>query len=293
LLGLIFCMWYVSEKTLSVHSIVTTRREAFYWLTILCTSALGTATGDLYSEGLGLGYLLTGIIVALLISVFAIAWKLRLHSVLAFWLIYILTRPLGASLGDLLSQPRNHGGFGLGATMTSILFCGGILLIVTYLSITKRDVINKPTEELNADLAEKGGMLQTVIVVFLLVVAGVSGYYVRKAQLTMVTVPQATSSTGAIIQLSPLGDLSTFSTITQDTLDLLNANKQSEATTRIGDLEYAWDQGQARLKPMNRAAWTKVDDKIDTVLRELRAVTPDIVTEKIALQALLSVLKNT
>jgi uncharacterized membrane-anchored protein len=105
LLGLTFLVWYLKEKTLSIHSIFTRRREAFYWLTILFTFALGTASGDLMAEGLGLGYLVTGIIVAVTIAVIALAWKKGLNPILSFWLIYIFTRPLGASIGDLLSQP--------------------------------------------------------------------------------------------------------------------------------------------------------------------------------------------
>ena len=116
LLGLTFLFWYLSEKTLSVHSIYTTKRETFYWLTILFTFALGTAVGDLYSEQLGLGYLHTGIIVVIIIACSFLAWKfLKLDAVLAFWVAYIFTRPLGASLGDYLSQPKENGGLGLGS----------------------------------------------------------------------------------------------------------------------------------------------------------------------------------
>lgn len=293
LLATTFLIWYLNEKTLAIHSIFTTRREVFYWLTILCTFALGTAAGDLYAEGLGLGYLMTGLIVASFILIFAIGWKLGLHSVLSFWLIYILTRPLGASIGDLLTQPGNHGGLGLGATTTSVIFCGGIFLTVLYLSITKRDVITDPAEY-KTELKERGGLGQTAVVVALLILAGSIGYHDRKLALQAPAPQAAASGTGAIKQAptSPLGDLSTFSKISQDTLDLLNAGKQSEATTRIGDLEYEWDQAQARLKPRDTAEWTKIDGKIDTVLRELRAVNPNMTTEKAALQALLSTLNN-
>ncbi len=288
LLAATFLVWYLNEKTLSMHSIVTTRRETFYWLAILFTFALGTASGDLIAEGLGLGYLVTGAIVASLIVIFAIGWKAGLHSVLSFWLIYILTRPLGASIGDLLSQPGNHGGLGLGATMTSVIFCGGILLIVTYLSITKKDVITSP-EENTAEMNEKGGIWQTAIVVSILILAGGIGYHVRQSAL-QAPIPEVTSGTGAVKQASPLGDLSVFRTITQDTLDLLNAEKQSEATTRIGDLEYEWDNAEAKLKPMDKAKWNEIDGKIDTVLRQLRAVSPVMTSEKSALEALLGVL---
>ncbi|WP_456152492.1 COG4705 family protein, partial [Paenibacillus kobensis] len=122
LLAITFMLWFSSEKTLSIHSIYTIRREGFYWLTILFTFALGTAVGDLYSEQLGVGYLGTGIIVIIIIACLYVAWKLKLNEILAFWLVYILTRPLGASIGDYLSQSKKNGGLDLGATTTSVIF---------------------------------------------------------------------------------------------------------------------------------------------------------------------------
>ena len=141
LLAATFVAWYRTEGTLSIHSIRTRRREAFYWLAILVTFALGTATGDLMAQVLGLGYLVAGIAVAVVITATAIGWRLGLHPVLAFWIIYVLTRPLGASIGDYLSQPTTDGGLGLGATLTSLIFFAGIIAIVVYLSVTKADVI--------------------------------------------------------------------------------------------------------------------------------------------------------
>jgi uncharacterized membrane-anchored protein len=294
LLALTFLVWYISEKTLSIHSIFTRRREAFYWLAILFTFALGTASGDLMAEGLGLGYLLTGFIVATVIAFTAIAWRFRLNSILSFWIIYILTRPLGASIGDFLSQPGNHGGLGLGATVTSVIFLGGILGIVAYLAVTRRDVIAAAAAEHADESKEKGGLWQTAIVAALFLISGGTGYSVRHAAL-QADVPSPTNTLGGATSTqatatSPLGDLSVFRTITQDTLDKLNAGDQSGATTRIGDLEYEWDKARSRLNPKDGAAWTKIDGKIDTVLRELRVVSPNATSEKAALQALLAVL---
>jgi uncharacterized membrane-anchored protein len=134
-----FAVWYAIEKTLSIHTIYTPRREAFYWLAILFTFALGTAAGDLIAERLRLGYLLSAFIFGAAIAVITVVWRLRLDAVLAFWIAYILTRPLGASLGDYLAQSRNRGGFGLGTTVTSALCLGAILLIVIYLTRTRRE----------------------------------------------------------------------------------------------------------------------------------------------------------
>jgi uncharacterized membrane-anchored protein len=141
-LAAIFAIWYASERTLSIHSIVTSRREAFYWLTVLFTFALGTAAGDLAAERLALGYALSALMFAGIIGLVALAhFRLGLGPITAFWLAYILTRPLGASLGDFLSQPRASGGLGLGTTVTSVIFLGAILLVVGYLTVTRKDVI--------------------------------------------------------------------------------------------------------------------------------------------------------
>ena len=139
-----FIIWYAVEKTLSIHKIDSTRREAFYWLAILFTFALGTASGDLLAESLKLGYLLSaGIFAGLIVLVFLAYKLLKLNAVLAFWIAYILTRPLGASIGDELSQSRADGGLGLGTVITSAIFLIAILLTVIYLTRTKKDVIEK------------------------------------------------------------------------------------------------------------------------------------------------------
>lgn len=135
-----FTAWYLKERTLSIHSICTRRRESFYWLAILFTFALGTASGDLLSEKANLGYLLSlGIFAGAIVVVAVAHWVFRLDAILAFWLAYILTRPLGASIGDYLSQPADAGGLGLGTVSTSALFLIAILLLVGYLALTKTD----------------------------------------------------------------------------------------------------------------------------------------------------------
>jgi hypothetical protein len=137
-----FAAWYASEKTLSIHTIYTTRREAFYWLTVLFTFALGTAAGDLTAERLALGYWQSALIFGgLIAAVYVSHVRFALNAVLAFWLAYILTRPLGASIGDYLSQPTADGGRGWGTTVTSVVFLLTILGVVVFLTITKRDVI--------------------------------------------------------------------------------------------------------------------------------------------------------
>ena len=134
----VFVAWYLSEKTLSVHTIYTTRRELFYWAAILFTFSLGTSAGDLVSESLGLGYGLAALIFAAAIAVVVIANRFGLNAILSFWIAYILTRPLGASTGDLLTQPRDHGGLGAGTIATSLVFFVVIVSLVTHLTIDQR-----------------------------------------------------------------------------------------------------------------------------------------------------------
>jgi uncharacterized membrane-anchored protein len=137
-----FAVWYASEKTLSIHTIYTTRREAFYWLAVLFTFALGTAAGDLTAERFSVGYWQSAVLFGGLIAAVYVAHvRLALNAVLAFWLAYILTRPLGASIGDFLSQPVSDGGRGLGTTVTSAIFLLTIAGVVIFLTVTKRDRI--------------------------------------------------------------------------------------------------------------------------------------------------------
>jgi uncharacterized membrane-anchored protein len=141
ILAVVFAVWYAFERTLSIHTIITTRREGFYWLAILFTFALGTAAGDLSAEKFDLGYGVSIGIFGGVIALIAFAhFLLKLNPVLTFWLAYIMTRPLGASIGDFMSQKSHkYGGLGLGTTGTSYIFLGCILALVTYLSLTKKD----------------------------------------------------------------------------------------------------------------------------------------------------------
>ncbi|MHB8915426.1 MAG: COG4705 family protein [Thiobacillus sp.] len=134
-----FAVWYASEKTLSIHEVTTTKREAFYWLAILFTFALGTAAGDLAAETLKLGYANSALMFAAMIGAVTVAYYgFRANAILAFWVAYILTRPLGASFGDLLSQPVSSGGLGWGTVITSAAFLGAILALVMYLGLRRK-----------------------------------------------------------------------------------------------------------------------------------------------------------
>jgi uncharacterized membrane-anchored protein len=147
-LAIIFAAWYLTERTLSIHSITTLRRELFYWATIMATFALGTAVGDMTASTLGLGYLASGVLFTLLFALPGLAyWRLRLNAIAAFWLAYILTRPLGASFADWLGKPRSFSGLGLGTGPISVVLGVLIVAFVAYLSVTRVDVGNTATPD--------------------------------------------------------------------------------------------------------------------------------------------------
>lgn len=139
-LATVFGAWYCVEGTLSIHSIITRRREMFYWLAILVTFALGTAAGDLLAERFAVGYLRSLALFVAVIAAIAAARYLRvLPAVVAFWAAYIVTRPLGASLGDLLTQEQSAGGIGLDSTQVNVVFAVVMVALVGYLSVTEVD----------------------------------------------------------------------------------------------------------------------------------------------------------
>lgn len=147
MLAAIFTVWYWVERTLSIHDIVTRNRELFYWLAILCTFALGTAAGDLATEALGLGFTWGAMSFGALIAATYAAWRIGGNAVLTFWIGYILTRPFGASLGDLLTQAKTYGGLGMGAMWTSALFLTVIVMLVAVAQFSIGSRRNTPIAE--------------------------------------------------------------------------------------------------------------------------------------------------
>ncbi len=139
-LTVIFITWYAVEGTLSIHSITTPRREMFYWAAVCATFALGTAVGDLTAITVGLGFLASGIMFTAAIAVPAVAWKLGLNPILAFWTAYVLTRPLGASYADWMGVTHAQGGLGLGRGTVALLLAVVIIALVGYLAVSRKDV---------------------------------------------------------------------------------------------------------------------------------------------------------
>lgn len=143
-LGAIFWLWQRSEGTLSIHSITTQRREAFYWATVFATFALGTALGDFTATSLDLGYLTSGIVFGIVILLPALAWRLGFNSVAAFWMSYIVTRPLGASFADYISKPHYMSGANFGDGATAVVFAVAVFFLVLYLAVARPDIQRAP-----------------------------------------------------------------------------------------------------------------------------------------------------
>jgi uncharacterized membrane-anchored protein len=141
ILAAVFRTWYRSEGTLSIHSITTQRREAYYWATVFATFALGTALGDFTATSLGMGYLASGLFFFVIILIPALAWRrFGLNSIAAFWMAYIVTRPLGASFADYISKPANITGLNFGNGRTAVLFALATFVLVSYLAIVRPDI---------------------------------------------------------------------------------------------------------------------------------------------------------
>ncbi|WP_127497615.1 COG4705 family protein [Paenibacillus glycanilyticus] len=268
LLAVTFLSWYASEKTLSIHSIYTFKREVFYWLTILFTFALGTAVGDLYSEQLGLGYLKTGIIVIVIIACIFVAWKLKLNEILAFWIAYILTRPLGASLGDYLSQSKKNGGLELGATITSVIFLIAILAVILLLSVTKLDLIPRTdgVKSENQHVSVRKVWMQSITTIVILLAVGIGGYSWSNHHL----VPNVNSS-----QTTLSGQLNDFIQTEKNIQNSISSKDWKSAKSGADDLEHNWDKSEPMLRKMDRKAWTQIDGTIDSVLAAVRSKNPD------------------
>jgi uncharacterized membrane-anchored protein len=158
ILAAIFWLWQRSEGTLSIHSITTQRREAFYWATVFATFALGTALGDFTATTLNLGYLASGVLFSVVILLPALAWwKLGLNSIAAFWMAYIVTRPLGASFADYISKPQNLSGINFGDGPTAAVFAAAVFVLVSYLAIARPDIQRPSGAAVPKGTARRGG----------------------------------------------------------------------------------------------------------------------------------------
>jgi uncharacterized membrane-anchored protein len=300
-LAIVFGVWYARERTLSIHSIVTRPRELFYWLAVLVTFALGTAAGDWTLQLTGWGPGMSVLLPAGLIVAIVIGWRLGANAVLSFWLAYILTRPLGANLGDWFASPSTDRGLGLGTALTSAIFLTAILATVVYLTRTRSDVIeeyDRPhTPIVTTSPARERIMLGYYAAVAvatgtLLVFAAGQPHATAASEEETSTAPVTTTLTpGQASAHLPPAEVAKFRTIAQDTLAKVQAGNQTGATARIKDLETAWDDDEAALRPLDETAWHVLDGRIDSVLKALRTSKPDPATETQTLITLLTALQ--
>lgn len=290
-LAVVFGVWYAREGTLSIHSIVTRRREAFYWLAILITFALGTAAGDWTLELTGWGPGVSILLPSFLIAAIVIGWRLGANAVLSFWLAYVLTRPLGANLGDFLAVPHELGGRNLGTAGTSAIFLTAILATVAYLAIKRPDVIERPTNPTGRPGRERlmlgyyGGVAAVALTVLL--VANGRPHTSFSAEEGALAAPVGQLTPQQATANFPSSAVATFRTIAQDTLDLVDAGNQPGAAARITDLETAWDDDQSTLEAVDSKAWTFLDQEIDRALTAVRDPRPDPTAEREALRTLI------
>jgi uncharacterized membrane-anchored protein len=307
ILAVVFAVWYARERTLSIHSINTPPREMFYWLAVLVTFALGTAVGDWTLALTGWGPGSSVLLPAALIVAIVIGWRLGANAVLSFWLAYILTRPLGANLGDWFASPSADHGLGLGYGITSVIFLVTILAAVIYLTLSRADVIadgassDSTTASSDSTTVATDRVRERIMLGYYAAIAVATGAVLLWAagqphtgQVSASEEEGGTPSTFVVLAPGqatakfPPTEVTKFRTITQDTLAKIQAADQAGATARIKDLETAWDDDQATLQPMDPTGWTVLDGQIDDVLHALRASNPDPGSEKQTLTTLLT-----
>ena len=300
-LAVVFGAWWARERTLSIHSIVTLPRELFYWLAVLVTFALGTAAGDWTLELTGWGPGTSVLLPAALIVAIVIGWRLGANPVLSFWLAYILTRPLGANLGDWLGFPKDQQGLGLGVALTSVIFLTAILATVVYLTRTRADVIDEPELTPTPAVTTRTAR-ERIMLGFYAVVAVATGALLVGAAEQPHATPASAEESGSPVTATlaqgqsatahfPAAEVAKFRTIAADSLTKVQAGDQTAATARIKDLETAWDDDQSTLQPLDDTSWTVLDGQIDRVLKALRASNPDPATETQTLTTLLTSLQ--
>ncbi|MGH4028761.1 COG4705 family protein [Actinomycetota bacterium Odt1-20B] len=279
LLAVVFGVWWLRERTLSIHSVTTLPRESFYWLAVLVTFALGTATGDWTLELTGWSPGASVLLPLGLIAAITLLWKFGANPVLSFWLAYILTRPLGANIGDWLAspkvaQPGEPTGLALGTFTTSLIFLGLILATVIYLTVTRSDV-TETYEAAHAEHATGDPRKERVALAgFGLLAVAATGLLVW-AHGQPHTGPAPEEDNTSVVQMAPgeavkkfpptkVSKLRTLASTSLKDARLGNAKGAHAAAQSLRDL---WDADQASLQPLDNTGWTSIDAQMDKVLK--------------------------
>ncbi|MEV6672141.1 hypothetical protein [Streptomyces sp. NPDC051162] len=280
LLAVVFGVWWARERTLSIHSVTTLSRESFYWLTVLVTFALGTATGDWTLELTGWSPGVSVLLPLGLIAAITALWRFGANPVLSFWLAYILTRPLGANIGDWLASPKaaqNPGdptGLALGTFTTSLIFLGLILATVVYLTVTRADVTETHEAAHAAHVTSDPRKERIALAGFGLLAVATAGLLVWAHAQPHVGPAPETDTTSAV-QLAPgqavknfpptkVGALRTFASTSLKDARSGDAAGAHAAAQSLRDL---WDADQASLQPLDQTGWTSIDAQMDQVLK--------------------------
>ncbi|MFB7508742.1 COG4705 family protein [Streptomyces broussonetiae] len=280
LLAVVFGVWWLRERTLSIHSVTTLPRESFYWLTVLVTFALGTATGDWTLELTGWSPGVSVLLPLGLIAAITALWRFGANPVLSFWLAYILTRPLGANIGDWLASPKvaqNPGdptGLDLGTFTTSLIFLGLILATVVYLTVTRSDVTETHEATHAAPATSNPRKERTALAGFGLLAVATAGLLVWAHGQPHVGPAPETDNTSAV-QMAPGQAVKKFPPAKVDALKTLastslkdarsgNAAGAHAAAQKLRDL---WDADQDSLQPLDQTGWTSIDAQMDKVLK--------------------------
>ncbi|MFV5998084.1 hypothetical protein ACNPQM_38335 [Streptomyces sp. NPDC056231] len=280
LLAVVFGVWWARERTLSIHSVTTLPRESFYWLTVLVTFALGTATGDWTLELTGWSPGVSVLLPLGLIAAITVLWRFGANPVLSFWLAYILTRPLGANIGDWLASPKvaqNPGdptGLALGTFTTSLIFLGLILATVVYLTVTRSDVTETHEATHAAPVTSDPRKERVALAGFGVLAVATAGLLVWAHGQPHVGPAPETDTTSAV-QMAPgqavknfppakVGALRTLASTSLKDAHSGNATGAHAAAQSLRDL---WDADQASLQPLDQTGWTSIDAQMDKVLK--------------------------
>ncbi|MFD7341357.1 hypothetical protein ACFV98_36075 [Streptomyces violascens] len=280
LLAVVFGVWWLRERTLSIHSVTTLPRESFYWLAVLVTFALGTATGDWTLELTGWSPGVSVLLPLGLIAAISLLWRFGANPVLSFWLAYILTRPLGANIGDWLASPKvaqNPGdptGLALGTFTTSLIFLGLILATVVYLTVTRADVTETREATHTAQVTSDQPKERIALAGFgLLAVATAALLAWAHAQPHVGPAPETdTTSTvqlppGQAVKNFPPAKVGALRTLASTSLKDARSGDAAGAHAAAQSLRDLWDADQDSLQPLDDTGWTSIDAQMDKVLK--------------------------